>query len=300
MERITTQMTAQMTIADLTQAFDRLNKTQNELSSGKRINQPSDDPYGAGLAVQLNGEIAGLNSYSQNVTDGTGWTQAADSSLSGMNDMVQRIRELLVEAGNDTTSQSARDDAAAEINQLTDAIKQQANATYDGQYIFSGSLTTTPPYQSGSNDAYAGNSAAVNRLIGPGTSVQVNTDISQLLGGGQSAADGKLLDTLRTISSDLSSGNGNGLRGADLQNLDTNLSTLQQLQANVGAVENRLSLASSRIQDLQVSDTQRLSSVQDADMARTTIDYSTEQAAYTAALRASANIIQSSLLNFLQ
>ena len=55
MQRITTQMIAQRSLDDLTQAFDRLSKTQEQLSSGKRITNPSDDPYGAGHAVQLNG-----------------------------------------------------------------------------------------------------------------------------------------------------------------------------------------------------------------------------------------------------
>jgi flagellar hook-associated protein 3 FlgL len=71
------------------------------------------------------------------------------------------------------------------------------------------------------------------------------------------------------------------------------------MEANVGAVTDRLNLASNRIQQLQISDTASLSNVQDADMATTAINFSTEQAAYSAALRAGANIVQTSLLNFL-
>ncbi len=60
MERITTLMTSQQTISDLNQAFNRLSRTQEQLSSGKRINKPSDDPYGTSLAMQLNGQLADL------------------------------------------------------------------------------------------------------------------------------------------------------------------------------------------------------------------------------------------------
>jgi flagellar hook-associated protein 3 FlgL len=303
MQRITTLMTSQMTIADLTQAFDRLSKTQEELSSGKRINKPSDDPYGASRAVQLNGDLAGLTAYSRNVNDGTAWSQSADSALMNINNLAQRVRELVVEAGNDTSGSSARADAAAEIDQLTDAIKQEANTQYAGQYIFSGTATTTAPYQTGAVDTYQGNTATISRQIGPGTSVQISTDISQLLGSGQTAADGKLLNVLRDISADLRGGtaaNANALRTTDLANLDSNLDTLSQLEANVGATENRLSLASSRIQDLQTSATKLLSQTQDTDFAQAAVDYSTQQASYNAALRASANIVQSSLLDFLK
>lgn len=298
--RITTQMTSEMTLADLTQARDRLETTQQELSSGKRINQPSDDPYGSSVAIQLNGELAQLTSYSRNVDDGSSWNQATQTALTNIDSMVQRVRELVVQAGSGSNSQSNLNATAAEVNQLIGAIKQEANAQYNGQYIFSGTATTTPPYQSGANDAYGGNSGAINRLIAPGTTVQVNADISQVLGSGQAAADNKLLNVLRNISQDMTSGNRSALAGTDLQALDSNFNALTQMQAGLGATADRLQLASSRIQDLQSSDTRALSNTQDADMAKTAIDFSTEQAAYNAALRASANIVQSSLLDFLK
>jgi flagellar hook-associated protein 3 FlgL len=303
MERITTLMTQQRTIADLTQAFDRLSNTQQELSSGKRINKPSDDPYGAGQAVLLNGQLAGLTAYGRNVSDGTAWAQASDSALLDIDKIVQRARELLVQAGNDTNDTSTRTDIAAEIDQLTEAIKQEANTKYGDQFIFGGTANATAPYQAGSADTYGGNTAAINRSIGPAASVQINTDISQLLGSGQGAADGKLLNTLRDIAQHLRSGtpgDADLLRGADLRNMDANLDTLTQMQANVGATLNRLQLADSRIQDLQLSQTKLLSKTQDADFAQVAIDYSTQQAAYNASLKASANIVQSSLLDFLR
>src|SRR5947209_3460637 len=93
MDRITTQMTSQSTLQQINSSLDRLTKTQNQLSTGKRINQPSDDPYGASLAVRLQGEIAGLDSYSRNVADGTAWAQASDSALMSISQMSSRVRE---------------------------------------------------------------------------------------------------------------------------------------------------------------------------------------------------------------
>jgi flagellar hook-associated protein 3 FlgL len=297
--RITTQMTASMTLNDLQQSLNRLNTTQQQLSSGKKINQPSDDPYGTSQALNLNGELSSLNDYSNNITDGTAWTQQATTALSGIDSMVQRVRELVVQAANGSSNQSSLNASAAEVNQLIDAVKQQANASYNGQYIFSGTSTATAPYQTGSTDTYQGGTGSVNRLIGPNTTISVNTNISSLLGNGQASGDGGLLDTLRTIASDMQSGNTGAIGGADLKKLDSNFGTLTQMEANMGAVSNRLTLASSRIEQLQNSDTAALSNVQDADMATVAINFSTEQAAYSAALKAGANIVQSSLLDFL-
>lgn len=297
--RITTQMTASMTLNDLQQSLNRLDTTQQQLSSGKKINQPSDDPYGTSQAMSLNGQLSSLNDYTNNITDGTAWTQQATTSLGDIDSMVQRVRELVVQASNGTYTQSDLNASASEVNQLIDAIKQEANASYNGQYIFSGTSTGTAPYQTGSTDTYQGGTGSVNRLIGPNTTLSVSTNISTLLGNGQASGDGGLLDTLRTIASDMQSGNTGAIGGADLKNLDSNFGTLTQMEANVGAMTNRLTLASTRIQQLQNSDTAALSNVQDADMATVAINFSTEQAAYSAALKAGANIVQSSLLDFL-
>lgn len=297
--RITTQMTASMTLNDLQQSLNRLDTTQQQLSSGKKINQPSDDPYGTSQAMSLNGQLSSLNDYTNNITDGTAWTQQATTSLGDIDSMVQRVRELVVQASNGTYTQSDLNASASEVNQLIDAIKQEANASYNGQYIFSGTSTGTAPYQTGATDTYQGGTGSVNRLIGPNTTLSVSTNISTLLGNGQASGDGGLLDTLRTIASDMQSGNTGAIGGADLKNLDSNFGTLTQMEANVGAITNRLTLASTRIQQLQNSDTAALSNVQDADMATVAINFSTEQAAYSAALKAGANIVQSSLLDFL-
>jgi flagellar hook-associated protein 3 FlgL len=300
--RITTQMTTQQVLGNINSIQDQLATTQEELSTGKSINQPSDNPYGASLAVQLNTDLAGLSTYSNNVTDGTAWTQAATSSLTNVSSMLQRVQALVVQASNGTESPSDLAATASEVNQLTDAIKQEANTQYNGQYIFSGTATGTAPYSSATGDVYQGNSSAVTREIGPNSSLQVNADISQLLGSGQGSGDGKLLDTLRTISSDLTSGTSASvadLHSNQLNNLQNSLNTLEGLQATVGAAQNRLTLASTRIQNLQTSDTAALSNTEDANMAATMTAYSNEQAAFTAALRAGANIVQSSLMDFL-
>jgi flagellar hook-associated protein 3 FlgL len=296
--RITNQMSSQMTLAGIETALDRLDTTQQELSTGKTINQPSDNPSGTALALQLNTQLSNLTSYSNNVTDGTGWATAQSSALTDITNCTQRIQELTTEAANGTQTAADMQASAQEVNQLIDQIKQDANTQYNGQYVFSGSATSTAPYQSGSNDTYAGNSGTVTRTIGPNTTLNISANLQGVLGNGQSAGDGQLLDTLRTIAGDMQSGNSSGLN-SDLTSINTNLNSLSGLSANVGAVQDRLQMAASRIQTLQASDTQVLSNTQDADMATTEINFSTQQAALTAALQAGANIVQESLMNFL-
>jgi flagellar hook-associated protein 3 FlgL len=301
--RITSLMTTQRVLDNINNVQDQLATTQQQLATGRRISQPSDDPYGASLAIQLNNNLSGLNNYANNVTDGTAWTSAADTAMQNIQSMLQRAQELTVGASNGNQSPTDLASTAAEINQLTDAIKQEANAQYNGQYVFSGTATGTQPYSSATGDVFQGNTGAVNREIGPNSSLQVNADVSSLLGSGQGTADGKLLDTLRTIAADMASGNSAAvadLSNNQLNNLQGSLNSLEQLQANVGAAQNRLTLASTRIQSLQTSATAALSNDEDVNMASAMTTFSNEQAAFTAALRAGATIVQSSLMDFLK
>ncbi len=306
--RITNQMTSQMTLAGIETALDRVDTTQQQLSTGKKINQPSDDPSGTSLALQLNTQLSNLNTYSSNVTDGTGWTTASSAALTDITNAVQRIQSLTLEASNGTQTTADMQASGQEVNQLIDEIKQDANTQYNGQYVFSGAATSTPPYQSGSNDTYAGDSGTVSRQIGPNTTLVINAvpgatypNLGAVLGSGTSVqpqGDGQLLNTLRNIAGDMQSGNSSALN-TDLTPLDNNFNSLTGLVAGVGAIQDRLQMASSRIETLQTSDTQVLSNTQDADMASTEISFSTEQAALTAALQAGASVVQESLMNFL-
>jgi flagellar hook-associated protein 3 FlgL len=300
--RVTTLMSSRATLRDLNDGLAKLSRLQGQLSSGKQITRPSDDPYGTSRALALRGEIGGLDQYQRNVDDGTGWLNTSDTALGQMSDVLARVRELLVNGGNDTAGPAARSAMAAEIDQLAESVKQEADVQYGDRYAFSGTATDTPPYALGGPDAYAGDAGTITRAIGPGVEIPINTDVRTLLGDGQAARDDKLLHTLRDISDHLRGGtpaDANALRGTDMQRLDASLDTLNGIRADVGARTNRLAIASSRLSGLNLNATQLLSQTEDADMAQTITEYTTQQAAYNAALRAGANIVQASLLDFL-
>lgn len=302
--RITNAMMTAATLNDLNSSLGALERSAAELSSGKTILQPSDNPYGASHAIDLQSQLDGLSSYAKSVQDGISWTQAASGAMGSIGSAVQRVRELMLEASNGTNNAGDLANISSEVKQLTETIKQDANTQFAGQYIFSGTATSTAPYGQGEGaaDEYKGNHEAIARLYGPNATVVVNTDLSKVLGNGTGAEDGKLLDTLRTIQQHLSEAtpeSRSALGGSDLKALDANFEGLSQLQSEVGSATNQLQTATSRIEALQGSIEKGLSSTIDTDVAKTTIEYANQQAAYEAALRAGANIVQESLLNFL-
>lgn len=301
--RITDSMLSRTVLRDLNIADGRLASTQRKLSSGKQLTRPSDDPFAVGRALRLRGELEATRQFKKNVDDGNGWSTATEAALSRITDIVQRARELLVDGGNDSNGPVAREAIATEIDALTESLKQEANATYGGRYVFAGTATETPPYALGGVDTFAGNTATVARMIGSGVSVAVNVDVQQLLGNGQGAADNRLLDTMRDIAEHLRGGtpaDAEALRNADLSRLDANLDELTRVRAVVGSTSNRLATASRRLDELEESSLDLLSRTEDADMAETLVQYATQKSAYESALHAGANIVQASLLDFLR
>lgn len=301
--RITPEMMSATTLGDINSSLTALQRTSEELSSGKTILQPSDDPYGASRVIDLQSQLDGLDSYATAAQEGISWENTASAAMSNMGNVLQSVRQLLVQASNGTYNQGDRESIAAEVTQLTEAVKQDANAQYAGQYVFSGTATTTAPYRQGAEDEYQGGSGSVTRAVAPGVAIDVSTDISSLLGSGAGSGDGKLLATLRTIGEHLSGGSSedvSALASTDLQKLDASIDSLSELQAVSGSTINQLQTAASRIEDLQGSISAALSNTEDANVAQTSMEYSNEQAAFQAALRAGASIIQESLLQFLR
>jgi len=300
--RITGAMTQRTLLENLGGNARRLNAAFEQLSSGKQLNRPSDAPYGVTRAIALRTELAEVAQHRRNVENGQGWQTASDSALTSISDHLQRARVLLIGAGNDVGGLESRQAAAEEIDQLIEAIKGAANATYAGTYVFAGSNTSTPPYEVGGGDAFTGDGASILRTIGPGIDVRINADLGgQVLGDG--GGDGKLLDSLRQIAAHMRGGtpaDADALRGGDIVALDQGLDALGALRAQVGAAGNRLDNAATRLAQVEENATAQRSKIEDADYAFAIMDYSTQQAAYSAALKAGASIIQTSLLDFLR
>jgi flagellar hook-associated protein 3 FlgL len=293
--RITQNMLNTTLLYDLQNVTGQLQNSEQQLSSGYKLNQPSDDPYGASQALKLRADLASNQQYQSNVSDANSWQSVSDTALSDIGDSIQRVRDLVIQGANDTNGSSDRQAIVTELTQLIDSIKTDANTQYAGRYVFSGTDTNTQPYQLGTNDAYSGNTAMITREIGAGVQVAINQPGSSIIGNDTSG----LLSTLRTIVNDLNSGNTNALNTTDLSAIDTANDTLLNARAQVGALSDRLTTATNRLQQTEQSTTQLLSNVQDADMTQVMISFSTQQAAYQAALRAGAQIIQPSLMDFL-
>ena len=118
-----------------------LNTTMQRLSSGLRVNSAKDDAAGLAIAERMNTQVKGLTVASRNANDGISLAQTAEGALGKIGDMLQRMRELAVQAGNATNSASDRAALQLEVKQMADEVDRVAKQTnFNGQKVLDGSF----------------------------------------------------------------------------------------------------------------------------------------------------------------
>jgi flagellar hook-associated protein 3 FlgL len=306
--RITTSMVQRNVLSDLNSISTALAKTQSKAASNKEITRPSDDPFKTAQAMGLRASIGANEQFVRNIQDAQGWMDSTESALDSITTYVNRAHDLLLQGATDTADVTSRNAIASEIDQIIQGIKETANVSYGDKYIMSGTATSVAPYKQGSDDSYQGNLGGLDpavpgivREIGPNVTMTINSVAVEILGEGRTnPTDGKLLNALRDISDHLKANDGPSLRGADMTALQNRLDSLLEIRARNGAQTNRLDAATTRIDQITGALTNQLSETEDADIAKTLIQFNSQSAAYQAALRAGANIVQSSLMDFLR
>jgi flagellar hook-associated protein 3 FlgL len=146
--RVTNKMLSNNFLRDMNVNIKNLSKLQQQMASGKEISRPSDDPFKISRSMQLHSDIDANKMYNDNIKDTINWLDTTDTSLGQAGDVLQRVRELLVSAGNATYDSNQKKAIKDEINQKVGQIAQIMNTNFDGRYLFGGTRGTTKPMES--------------------------------------------------------------------------------------------------------------------------------------------------------
>jgi len=294
--RVSEQQIFDVMKGNLTRLSAQALATQTQIATGKRINQPSDDPIGFGQIVSLKGTLALVDQRLRNIGFGQTRLQTADSTLGEASTVLARIKELAVAARSDTNDAAARVRIAQEVRQLQQQLVSLGNAQANGQYVFAGTKTDQPPFLMSAGDVvtYQGNDEIQSVQVGEGETVQTTVPGSQIFSGPTS-------NTFTTIKNLLASLETNDVAGieAGIGGLDTGLTQVTDAQGRIGALENRLDSTTSSLQGFKQNATTALSGVEDADLTQTLTEFSQQQLAFQAAAQTASRIFDSTLLRFL-
>jgi flagellar hook-associated protein 3 FlgL len=293
--RITQSMMSNRMLSNLSNSYSDLNKYSEQLSSGKKITKPSDDPVVATKGMSYRTEVRDVEQYKRNLSEAQTWIDNSDSALSNATSALQRIRELAVQASNGTYEEGQRGNIAQEVDQLKEQLASIANTQINEKYIFNGSATDTAPVvinEDGSATVDF-NTNAVSLTLSKGVEVKVNVD-------GENVFGEKLFNDLENFSAALRSGGSDEDLDQYIGALDENINNLMNERADLGARMNRMDLVASRLDDQELSATKLMSDNEDAEMEEVIMNLTSQEAVHRAAMSAGARIIQPTLMDFLR
>ena len=245
------------------------------LSSGKRINSAKDDAAGLAIATKMTSEIRGLSAAMRNANDGLSVTQVAEGAMGEVSNILQRMRELAVQASSGTVSQSDRTSIQAEVTELTSQITNiAARTSFNGISLLNGSAATTVKIQVGTNS---------------GETVDVSLESMTLAALG--------IDSLATFADS----DGSGAQAA-LSLLNTALDSVSQARATIGGQQSRLEATVNNLTSTVTNLTEARSRIEDADFSAESTALAKNQilSQSATAMLAQANQSQQNVLSLLR
>ncbi|MBK5240382.1 flagellar hook-associated protein FlgL [Clostridium sp.] len=319
--RVTNKMLSNNFLRDMRTNLTNLSRIQNQMSSGKQITKPSDDPAKASKIMQMYSEIDANKQYNSNIKNTTNWLDMTDETLDRIGGVVGRIDELLVSSGNAGYGNEQRQAVKDEVNQRVEELSNLLNTSFDGKYIFGGTRGTTKPTEIAPGGTYGKNSQLVYSMVGGGkldiTGVgateynQINSKVQVEVSQGvtmeynvtasevMNYGDNNLMELLGNITDHLDDSTVSELTGGDLEGIQKAMTNILKLRSQVGAKQNRMESAESRNVDANFNLTEILSATEDIDITETVMEYATMQNIYMASLQTSAKVIQPTLLDYL-
>ncbi|QNR67114.1 flagellar hook-associated protein FlgL [Paenibacillus peoriae] len=305
--RVTNNMLSSQLLLNLNRNSERMNNTQNQMSTGRKLNKPSDDPVGITYSLRYRSELSSNEQYQRNVDSAVSWLDFNDTVMDQAGQIMQRVRELTVQASTGTNPQSALDSINKEIGQLKEQMIDVVNSQLNGKYIFNGQTYDKKPYDfplnaDNTHDTSGAASIAtdtgnVNFIVGENVALPINVTGNEVVGTSTDA------DNLFTIFNQLSAALASGdikASGDQLANIDSRVDKMLKVRSEMGAKSNRVELMQSRLSDLKVNLTDLQSKTEDADYAELLMNSKIQENIYNASLSAGAKIISASLVDFLR
>ncbi|MFN0285057.1 MAG: flagellar hook protein [Kineosporiaceae bacterium] len=287
--RITQRAVSDSALRGLQASLDRSARLQEQLSSGRRISQPSDDPSGTASAMTFRSQRASAEQHLRNIDGAQGRLNVTDAAIGDLSARLAKVRELALASRNGALSTEGRSALGAEVTAIRGNVVDIYNTRYLDRPVFGGTVAGDAAVDGAG--AYVGDDAPVVVRISRDATVRVDVR------GTDVAADSvpALLDQ---IAAEVASAG--GITDASLDALDAARSTVLNAIGDIGARASRVESAKVQVDSLRLDLQGRISENEDIDLPETIMNLQAQQVAYQSALGAAAKILQTSLADFLK
>lgn len=292
--RITQGMLSGNMLKNLSNSYSSLGTYMDQLTTGKKINKPSDDPVIAMQGMNYRSQVIEVEQYTRNTNEVHNWMDNSDSALDKATQALQKLRELAVQASSDTYGPEERENIMEEVKQLKEHIIDIANTKVNDKYIFNGTKTDEQPITVDDDGAmtfdYTGNPVMIE--VSSNTKLQANVAGSDVF---NEDLFGKIDDFIEALDSDDQSAIDDSIG-----TLDDGIDDVVNARADLGARMNRLDLIEDRLSTQEINATRMMSENEDVDYEKVITNLIAQESVHRAALSAGSRIIQPTLLDFLR
>ena len=264
----------------------RLQRTQEELATGKRVLNPSDDPIAASQIMTIQSELSRIETLQKNANHAFIELSLAESTVGGVQDALQRVRELAVRGNNDALGAEEKAMIAAEIEGLRTQIMSLANSkSASGEYIFAGFASNEAAFTENNGViSYQGDDNAREVNLSASTTIKTRLSGTQIFG-----TDGAgLFDALTSLAASLRSNDRSSFDTA-FDTLDASMSTVSDARSSLGIRLNQVGEQQSLNEGFNLQLTKALSGLEDLDYARAISEMNLQMVALEAAQKAYTN-----------
>jgi len=272
-----------------------LSRLNNILSTGKKINNPSDDATGMMKAMDYKVSINEIEQYKRNIDEANARLSFADTTMSSVTNLLIRAREMTVQGSTDSLSLQDRTAMSQEVAELRDELLSLSNGKFRNKYIYSGFKTDTPAYDA--SFAYQGDAGEVNVMIDHNATMAINIPGDQVFSSGGTTFMRTLDDLYNALTNPAST-------SADIalfiDDIDNALDRVANVRADIGARLNHLDDRRISLEDRDISLKTYLSETVDTDFAETISEISKTELALQSLRQSGAEILSQSLLSFLR
>ncbi|MFR1708029.1 MAG: flagellar hook-associated protein FlgL [Clostridium sp.] len=308
--RITHGVMVSSFLGDMNNNLNSLNTIQRQLNTGKVFSRPSDDPFRVARSMQMYSEINANKQYNTNIQDTINWMDTTDTALSNGTKCLQRIRELMVSAGNAAYGSSEFTAIKEEINERVAEFGQILNTSFDGKYIFGGKDGASKPVKvdnsTGQNSInISGDEDIVSQSlkveISSGVTVDYSVNAVEVLKfKDNDGNDVNTMDVFNDILKNLSSiDDKDKVTGENLEQIDKVIGNMLSISSRVGTIQNRMESAKELNSAQNENLTEILSGNEDVDYMEKSMEMAVAQTIYVASLQTSSKVLQPSILDFL-
>ena len=300
--RVTQSMLSGNMLRNLSNSYSKMGKIQDQITTGKKVTRPSDDPVVAMKGIGYRTQLNNVEQFSRNIGEAYNWLDTTDDTFDKIGATLQRANELMVQASSDTVTPEDREKINSEIQQLREHIQDLANTKIGDRYIFSGTKTTTAPYDKENGVYQTFDPDNINDPFNKTIEIEVFDGIKMQINSNPMEMFKKIDDMFEEI--DQKMGEGSTATGSELSafiaRIDENMNELLTTRADIGARQNRVELMDARLQSQEIIATKRMSENEDIDYEKSITEMITQESIHRAALSVGARIIQPTLTDFLR